>query len=70
MNIDICKDFEIIGCDGTDKNVIARPTITYWQDAWRRLKKNKVAMTALVILLVLVIFLIIGPFVKDMIMYQ
>ena len=29
------KRFVIIGCKDTDKEAIARPTITYGQDAWR-----------------------------------
>ncbi|GAB2702983.1 ABC transporter permease [Paenibacillus thermoaerophilus] len=40
---------------------IVRPTLGYWQDAWRRLKKNKLAMAGLVILILLTIMSIIGP---------
>jgi len=29
--------FTIIGCEDEDKEAIARPTITYAQEAWRRL---------------------------------
>ena len=32
----IDKRFVIIGCKDADKEAIARPTITYGQDAWRR----------------------------------
>lgn len=39
-----------------------RPIITYWQDAWRRLKKNPLAMASLVFIALLVIFAIIGPY--------
>lgn len=38
-----------------------RPTLSYWQDAWRRLKKNPVAMASLVLLCLLIIMSIIGP---------
>lgn len=31
--------FKIIGFSQEDANRIDRPTISYWQDAWRRLKK-------------------------------
>lgn len=65
MNIETTKDFEIIGCEGTNKNVISRPTITYWQDAWRRLKMNKVAITAVVVLILLLILVIIGPTMRN-----
>ncbi len=36
--------------------------VSYWKDAWRRLKKNKIAMVALVIIGVLVIFAVVGPY--------
>jgi oligopeptide transport system permease protein len=40
---------------------IVRPSLTYWQDAWMRLKKHKLAMTGLVIIGVLIIMAIFGP---------
>lgn len=40
----------------------ARPSITYWRDAWRRLKKNPLAMISLVFIALLVLFAIFGPF--------
>jgi ABC-type dipeptide/oligopeptide/nickel transport system permease subunit len=40
---------------------IVRPSMTFWQDAWRRLKKNKLAMIALVFIGILLIMAIIGP---------
>ena len=52
------KRFVIIGCKDTDKEAIARPTITYGQDAWRRLKKNPIAMISLG---VLVLVALLGP---------
>ncbi|OWZ83694.1 ABC transporter permease [Natranaerobius trueperi] len=41
---------------------ISRPSTTYWQDAWRRLKKNKVAIVALCILSFIIIMCLIGPY--------
>lgn len=41
---------------------IVRPSLNYWQDAWRRLKKNKLAMTGLIILVLLTIMAIFMPF--------
>lgn len=35
---------------------------TYWKDAWRRLKKNKIAIGALVAIILLLLFAVIGPF--------
>lgn len=39
----------------------AKPSLSYWQDAWRRLKKNRVAMVSLYIILLLFLFAFIGP---------
>lgn len=49
-----------------DKNLkqadaIVRPSLSYWQDAWMRLKKHKLAITGLIIIGVLVFFAAIGP---------
>lgn len=42
---------------------IAAPSLSYLQDSWRRLKKNKVAMVSLMILIFTVIIAIIGSFI-------
>ena len=34
------EKFEIIGTDDFSGDIIARPKIGYWADAWRRLKEN------------------------------
>ena len=41
---------------------LVRPSITYGQDAWRRLKKNPVAMISLVFIILLLLVAIIGPY--------
>ena len=38
-----------------------RKSVSYWADAWRRLRRNKVAMVALGIIIALVIFGFVGP---------
>lgn len=45
--------------------VIVRPSLNYWQDAWRRLKKNRLAMAGLIILVTLIVLAIIVPFVSS-----
>lgn len=40
-----------------------RPSTSYWKDAWRRFHKNKVAMVALVVLVLIAIFAFVGPMV-------
>jgi oligopeptide transport system permease protein len=41
---------------------ISRPSLTYWQDAWRRLKKHKMAMVGVVIIIFVILFGVIGPY--------
>lgn len=58
------EKFEIIGCENSNADIITRPTITYWQDAWRRLKKNPVAMFSLGLLIFLTIMVVVGPYIN------
>ncbi len=46
-----------------EKNIekIVRPSMTYWQDAWRRLKQNYLSMIGLVTIILLVLLAIVGP---------
>ncbi|HHW57267.1 MAG TPA: ABC transporter permease [Clostridia bacterium] len=56
------EKFERVGPNIEESQAIVRPSMTYWQDAWRRLKMNKVAMASLVFLILLGIMAIIGPY--------
>ncbi|MHB1651194.1 MAG: ABC transporter permease [Desulfitobacteriaceae bacterium] len=42
--------------------VINRPSTTLWQDAWRRFRKNPLAMGGLVVLSLIILFALVGPF--------
>ncbi|MDO4328751.1 MAG: ABC transporter permease [Lachnospiraceae bacterium] len=39
-----------------------RQSVSYWKDAWRRLKKNVVAMVALGVIVFLFLFAFVGPY--------
>ncbi len=54
------KMFELVKSQ-VSADAIARPSTTLWQDAWRRFKKNYLAMLGLVVLALLVLFSFIGP---------
>lgn len=41
---------------------ITRPSLSYWQDAWIRLKANRRAIVSLWIIIALLLFTLIGPF--------
>jgi len=43
-----------------------RPSLTYWQDAWRRLKKNKMSMVGLVGIVLIILFGVVGPVLTPM----
>jgi oligopeptide transport system permease protein len=56
------EDFKTIGPSIKDSEIISRPNISYWKDAWRRLKQNKIAVASLVILAIIIIMSVIGPY--------
>lgn len=47
-----------------NKERVVRKSLSYWADAWRRLKKNKMATAGLIVLSLLALFAIIGPFIQ------
>ncbi|WP_223070303.1 ABC transporter permease [Paenibacillus caui] len=55
------EDFSKISPADKNSEVIHRESISAWKDAWQRLLQNKVAMGALVLLLLIVLAAIIGP---------
>ncbi|MDX1491459.1 MAG: ABC transporter permease [Pseudohongiellaceae bacterium] len=44
-----------------DIHGIARPSRSYWQDAWRRLRANRRALVSLILIVGLLLFALIGP---------
>lgn len=58
----IDKDkFKVIGIEEEIIEHSTREKVGYWKDAWRRLKKNKVAIIALISLTILLLLTIFGP---------
>jgi oligopeptide transport system permease protein len=58
------EKFKVIGCENINADEILRPSMTYWQDAWRRLKQNKVATASLIILILISLMTIVGPYIN------
>jgi len=52
--------FEPATRDGSAQT-LSRPSLSYWSDAWLRLKKNKQALTSLWIIIGLLLFTTVGP---------
>lgn len=55
------SQFVLIGKNIEKMEAITRPNLTYWKDAWRRIKKNKVAFAGLIIIICYTILAIFGP---------
>lgn len=56
--------FKKVKRDEYQADKMTRPTISYWADVWRRLKQNKLAMFGLVILIIIIIMAIFGPYIS------
>lgn len=50
--------------NGDEAERVVRPSQSYWQDSWRRLRKNKLAMVGLVFLVLLIFMAIFGPIIS------
>lgn len=55
------EHFEPISMDLRQAEEIKRPSLSFWQDVWRRLKQNKVAMASLIFIVVLLVLAIFIP---------
>ena len=54
------SDFERL-TDHNEKESISRPSLSYWADAWLRLKANKRALFSLYLIITLLLFTVLGP---------
>lgn len=55
------ESFVIKGKDTVRMESISRPSLSFWQDAWRRLRKNKAAFVGLCIVILYTIMAIFAP---------
>jgi oligopeptide transport system permease protein len=53
--------FKPVAKDIESAEAIVRPSVTYWQDAWRRLKQNRLAMVGLWVIVVIALIAAFGP---------
>ena len=60
--MEFSKDlFQALPESEKNKEAIQRPTLTYFQDVWRRLKGNKVAMAGVIVILIITLIAIFAP---------
>ena len=65
-NLEIKKNLDKSQFVRVGKNIekmeaINRPNLTYWKDAWRRIKQNKIAFAGLMIIILYTLLAIFGP---------
>lgn len=62
MREQLNKDmFQPLPKRGEDIEEYTDPSLSFWQDTWRRLKENKLAMSGLIAIILLLIMSIVGP---------
>lgn len=59
------SSFKRVGKNTSEMEAISRPNLTYWKDAWRRIKQNKAAFAGLIIILVYIFFAVFGPMMNN-----
>lgn len=61
-NIKLDKDmFTPLSTEEKKVDAVVRPSVGYWQDAWRRLKSNKVALVSLIMVAIIILAAIVVP---------
>ena len=53
--------FEPASAQEKESFIQDRKSVSYWKDAWRRLRHNKVAMVAMIIVILIGLFAFVGP---------
>lgn len=57
------NDFTVVGVQSTlSTEHISKPSLSFWQDAWRRLKQNKAAVVAMWFLIITILFAVSSLF--------
>ncbi|WP_281069372.1 ABC transporter permease [Paenibacillus shirakamiensis] len=59
------EDFRKIGANEKQSEVIQRESLSAWRDSWERLLQNKLAVTAMIVMLIIIIMSIIGPMISN-----
>lgn len=57
------ESFKRITIDSSQAEKISKPSMSFWQDAWLRIRKNKAAIVSMVILFLILVMALIGPYI-------
>jgi len=63
--LEIAPKWQKVNKEELEKDKIERPSLTYWQDAWRRLKKNKLSMLGLSVIIIIALTAIFAPMISN-----
>ncbi|PKG25543.1 ABC transporter permease [Niallia nealsonii] len=67
----ISKDkFTVVGNSKIEAEKITKPSLSFWKDVFMRFRKNKLAISGLVILIILIVMALIGPLLTPYNYYQ
>lgn len=55
------EKFRVVGKNIHKMDALSRPSLSYWQDAWRRIRGNRVAFCCLIILIIYILLAIFVP---------
>ncbi|MBQ3396547.1 MAG: ABC transporter permease [Synergistaceae bacterium] len=61
MNLYDPSLFEPLSQEQKMHSEIMRPSLTYWSDAWRRLRHDKLALSGLIVIVMILILAVFGP---------
>lgn len=57
------EDFQKVGVDEKQAEIIQRESLSAWQDSWQRLRQNKIAMVAMIVMILIILAAILAPFI-------
>ncbi|WP_043933046.1 oligopeptide ABC transporter permease [Bacillus sp. EB01] len=58
------EKFQPAVIDASKGEEINRPSLSFWQDAWLRIRKNKAALISIVVMAIIIIMAFIGPLIS------
>lgn len=57
------EDFQKVGVDEKQAEIIQRESLSAWQDSWQRLRQNKISMIAMIVMILIILAAILAPFI-------
>lgn len=65
MNNFPAGSFERITIDAKEAERISKPSLSFWKDAWLRIRKNKAAIVSIIILIFIILMSFVGPIISE-----